>query len=452
MKIILTRPNYDSHLITPPLGLGYIASFLKSKGYQSSIVDGLNLGWSNFKIAEHCQGVDFVGINCLSSYFEETIDLSRRLKEKGATVIIGGPQASALPEITLNETYADYVVIGEGELTMFELIESIKSHKDVVDLTGVYTNKTTVINKRKLFDNLDDLPFPDWIQIDPRKYKKAPHGGVIKSFPVAPVISSRGCPFNCKFCASPFLWDRKIRYRSPENVVEEIEYLVKEFGVKEIHFEDDNITLAPGHIEKISSLIIKKNLKINWGCPNGVRTENLTRELLLLMKKSGCYFLAFGIESGNQEILNAMNKHSNLAAVSQVIRLANSIGIVTQGFFIFGLPGETQETVHQTIRFAKELPLDKAQFLYLDILPGSELWKELGSQVDIFQNKRSYQEVRWIPPTIDKDVLNNALSHAFRTFFFRPRQLFLVLKFLKLSQLKFIIKRLIDFKIIPVKK
>ncbi len=452
MKITLVRPNYYSHLVTPPLGLGYLASFLKEKGYQVEIIDALNSGFSVTEIVNLCQGTDLVGINCLSAYFLEVKKLSRELKRRKFTVVIGGPHASALPELTLEETRADYVITGEGELPLWQLVESIANNCSSEDIPGVMTKKKQNNGKGRLIENLDSLPYPDWEQIDPSTYKKAPHGGLIKTFPVAPIISTRGCPFECTFCASPFLWERKIRFRSPENVVGEIEYLCKNFGVKEIHFEDDNLTLKKDHVTAICRLMINKKIKVNWATPNGVRADTLDREILMLMKRSGCYFIALGIESGSQEILNRVKKRTDLGTVERVVRLAKEVGIITQGFFVFGLPGESDQTVRETIRFAKRIPLDKAQFLILDLLPGSELWNELHRGQPMYWGYKSYQEATWVSEGLDKERLNSVPGYAFRSFFFRPRQMIFLLKYFKFRQIPFIIQRVVDFNIFPFLK
>jgi radical SAM superfamily enzyme YgiQ (UPF0313 family) len=284
--------------------------------------------------------------------------------------------------------------------------------------------------------------------MDPRTYQKAPHGGVVKAFPVAPIMTTRGCPYECKFCASPKLWQRTIRFRRPEEVVREIKYLVDNFGVKEIHLEDDNFTLKREHAEKICQLILKEKIKVAWATPNGIRADKVDLKLLKLMKKAGCYFVAFGIESGNQEILNNVAKHSNLDIIRKAVSLAHQAGLITQGFFIFGLPGETKQTIRNTIDFAKSLPLDKAQFLMLDIIPGSALWDELKFVKKVNWRLDSFHEVSWLPPTIDRETLSGAQSLAFREFFFNPKRLLTMIKLIKPSQIKYVIRRLTDFKVI----
>lgn len=447
MKIALTRPKYDSHLITPPIGLGYISAYLKKNSHETKIIDGLNLDLTNEQIVEECRDYDLVGIFAMSAFFLEVIDLSRKLKQADKKVVIGGPHATCLPILTLKETNADFVIMGEGEETFLELVNGLENN-NLTNIPGLVTNETKDITERPFIKSLDELPFPDWEQMDPRKYKKAPHGALIKNFPVAPITTTRGCPYNCKFCASPKIWKRTIRYRSPDNVIEEIKYLINNFGVKEIHFEDDNLTLKREHIENICQKIIDNKIKISWACPNGVRADTIDMDLLNLMKKSGCYYLAFGFESGNQEILNNINKETTLDKLKQAAILANKVGIMTQGFFIFGLPDETKETIQETINFAKSVPLNRAQFLLLDVLPGSQLWYDLEFEKKVDWSKHSYQESTWVPQTIDLETLNSAPSKAFKSFFFRPKQMFSLIKYFKPAQLPFILKRIRDFKIL----
>lgn len=351
MKIALVRPKYKTHLITPPLGIGYISSYLKSKDWDVKIIDGLNLNLDNNQIVERCRDCQVVGISCLTDFYNETIDLSKKLKASGKIVVLGNVHPSVLPEDSLRDTGADYVIVGEGEISFEQLLQNLKEQKKE-PIPGVCFLGQKNFQPRELNYQLDDLPFPDWENMDPRTYCKAPHGALIKNFPVAPVVTTRGCPYTCKFCASPKFWGGKLRFRSPENVITEIEYLVNNFGVKEIHFEDDNMTFDRDHVIKICNLILERKIKISWATPNGIRADRVDMDLLKLMKKSGCYYVVFGIESGNQEILNNINKNETLDDVEKAVNMASKIGLLTQGFFILGLPGETEETVKNSIDFA----------------------------------------------------------------------------------------------------
>ena len=248
MKIALARPNYDSHIITPPLGLGYLSAYLRKSGIEVVIFDGLRDNVDNRELLQRILQAkpDAVGLTCLTAFYTEVMELSRGLKDAGQTVIIGGVHPTFLPRETLADSNCDHIVAGEGEIALLQLA---RQNFDNTGIAGVYsahdmiTADTPVIKADKIQD-LDELPFPDWEQLDPREYPQAPHGAIVKHFPVAPVMTTRGCPYGCTFCASPQFYDRKIRFRTPKNVVDELEYLVREFGVREIHFEDDNLTMA----------------------------------------------------------------------------------------------------------------------------------------------------------------------------------------------------------------
>ena len=449
MKIALIRPNYHSHLITPPLGLGYVSAYLKKYGHEVLFIDGLNQNLTNDQIVEQVKDYPVVGITVLTAFYLEAKDLMKRLQAVGKIVVLGNVHPTVMPEETLKDSGADYLVIGEGEITVLELVNALEKKLPIDNIKGLYCRETAVkFQPREFIKNLDELPFPDWPAMDPRRYQKAPHGAIIKNFPVAPVTTSRGCPYECKFCVSPKFWQRQIRFRTPENVIAEIEYLVKNFGVREIHFEDDNLTLRREHIEKICNLIIEKKLNISWATPNGIRADKVDEALLRLMKKAGCYYVVFGVESGNQEILNNIKKHETLEDIEKAIRLAAKVGLMTQGFFILGLPGETEQTVKNSIEFAKRVPLDRAQFLLLDLLPGSELWDEHKHEFKTDYTKRSYQDVTWVPSTIDSKILKEWQPKAFKQFFFRPRPIISLIKYIKPAQIKHILNRLKDFRII----
>jgi anaerobic magnesium-protoporphyrin IX monomethyl ester cyclase len=454
MEIALVYPSYEAHLITPPLGIGYMASFLKKHDHSVKIIDAHNLNLSPEQVTRMCGGVKVAGISCYTAFLSEVTDLSQRLKERGCMVVLGGPHPSALPRETLSLTGADYVVVGEGENALLHIVEKIAKGEDPSDFPGVITSTTEQITRAPLVEDLDSLPFPDWKSIDPRMYRKAPHGGVIKNFPVAPLTTSRGCCFECAFCGSSVIWGRKVRFRSPENVVDEIDYLVRDFGVREIHFEDDNITLKRAHMEQIASLILERRIAISWACPNGVRVESVDRDLLRLMKKSGCYLLAFGIESGNQQILDGIKKNISLETAERAVKMAHEEGIMTQAFFILGLPGETEKTVEETLAYAKRLPLDRAQFLLLDMLPGTALYEEVkgnGGWV-LDKPRKSFHQAAWVPPGLQGKELEAMRARAFLSFHLRPRQFLNLAKCIRLSQVPFIIQRLVDYGVLPWRK
>jgi anaerobic magnesium-protoporphyrin IX monomethyl ester cyclase len=230
-------------------------------------------------------------------------------------------------------------------------------------------------------------------------------------------------------------------------VLDEMEYLVKEFKVREIHFEDDNLTLKRDHVESICNGILSRGIKITWATPNGIRADKVDRELLALMKKSGCYSVAFGIESANAQVLKRARKNESIEQISKAIDAANSLGLITQGFFIFGLPGETGESALETMDFAARSRLDKAQFLLLDILPGTEVWKDnkkgVVEKTDFDHD--SFRECEVSVCDLSPEQLKAIQSKAFLKFFFSGKRIFKIASLIKPSQMKYIFQRIFEF-------
>jgi anaerobic magnesium-protoporphyrin IX monomethyl ester cyclase len=453
MKIVLVRPNYKSHIITPPIGLGYLASFLKRHGIETRILDGLKEDARPDDLAARIVAAraDAVGITCLTAFYHEAIDLSVRLKAAGQRVIIGGVHPTFLPHRTLKDSGCDYVIAGEGELALLALAQAGFVNSGIAGVYGLrdLPGSDTPFCKARPIANLDDLPFPDWEQLDPRTYPKAPHGAIVKNYPVGVVTTTRGCPCACTFCASPEFYDRTIRFRSPANVLAEIRYLVDRFGVREIHFEDDNLTVKREHIESLCRMILDSGLRVSWACPNGVRADRIDEPLVRLMKQSGCYYFAFGIESANQEILDNTRKRERIEDIQRSIDIAAGAGISCQGFFIFGLPGETPATIEQTIQFAKASKLARAQFLILDVLPGSELWSTLQGQFAPNWSKNSFKEPEWVPQGLTRQYLLRSQSRAFREFYLKsPRRLVALARSIRPGQIKYLLRRLRDYRIL----
>lgn len=445
-KIMLVSPySNSSQQIAPPLGLGYLAGSLLAAGHEVEIIDCFRDGIAN----ERLGGIlsekkpDLIGITVVTSAYPRVMELCKTVRNCcEAKIILGGPHPTALPEPTLRETGADAVIVGEGEKTITELA----IHKDWSKVDGIaYLDKSEKFVKtepREIENDIDKLPWPAWHLMAPAKYPNSPHGIISKNFPTAPIITSRGCPYDCSFCAVNNIWQHKFRRRSPKNVVDEMEYLVKTFGVKEIHIEDDNFTLVREHAEKISQEIIDRKLNISWKCPNGVRADRLDLDLLKLMKKSGCYLLAFGIESGSDAILKRHSKAIDKEKIKGAVRMCKAVGIETQGFFILGLPGETKETIDETTRFSKELELDWAYFSIFTPFPGSGLWNELKAEtrnIDWSLFKQSTVARSFC--ALSDDELRAQQKRAFRQFYLRPKMFLNLARYVRPSKLAFLLER-----------
>ena len=403
------------------LRLGYLASYLRQFSVNVTIVDGLLLNLDLDILVRRIQdeAPDVVGITCMTAYYAETVRLVHRLRKEKVVTIVGGMHPTFLPAETLQETGCDFVITGEGEIALNGLVQAGFDHRGI---PGIFSADDagkghTQFTRAEKVTRLDDLPFPDWKQIDPCRYPRTTHIAITKNYPCAPVLTSRGCPYCCTFCASPRFYNRSIRFRSPGNVIEEISYLVSEFGVKEIHFEDDNLTLDRGHIESLCRLLIEKDFGISWACPNGIRADTIDESLIMLMKKSGCYYIAYGIESADPGQLKRMKKHENLGTITRAIEMTVRAGITCQGFFIFGMPGETKMTMERSIRYAVQSKLSRAQFFILDILPGSELWDTLKGRFVPHRGKDSFREPDWLPDGLTRKDLLKFQTKAFRYFY-----------------------------------
>lgn len=359
-KVLLIYPPTGAEIPVKPtlLGLGYLASVLRNKGHNVQIQDlSLKKGlieWNFWKI-------DIIAISCMfTEYKESSIILLNGIKQlsDGIFCIVGGAHVSTFPEEMIE--YADTVVVGEGEEVICDIVE----------------NRRKGIIRAERIRNLDKLPMPAWdlmmgdmIEIN-RLSAKSPF---LMRHPLAHIITSRGCPNNCTYCAVKVAWGRFWYARSAKNVVDEVEYLYKR-GFREIHFNDDNCSIDRGRMYEICDEILSRALKIKLACPTGIHIGTLDKPLLREMKRAGFYRLCFGIESGNQEIQVKIKKNINLDKARQVIKDANDLGYWTAATFISGFPNETEAQRKDTLEFAKTSGIDFPIFYNLQIQPKTELW------------------------------------------------------------------------------
>ena len=470
LKVLLISPMYNSSIVAPCLGLGYLASALKKNGHDVLILDGLRE-----KIEYDPSEWDIVGVSAMSTYFPECIEEVKKAKSYGLKTIIGGPHIICDPIQSLIDSGADYAAIGEGERTMTQLAAGlppaqvdglaywnngkvVQSKQSDAMIGETESGATTFLMKENMYTlqvgklkrdfqlNIDDFGRPDWSSIDPRTYPVAPHGMIAHAHPIAPIITTRGCPYSCTYCSAPITAGKRMRYRDPKNVVDEIEMLVNDFGVKEIQIEDDNFTLNRKHCITICEEILKRGIKVLWSLPNGVRIDKLDKEMLLLFKKAGCVSMALGIESANQRILDMIKKELNQEIVKKVVQDVADVGIETVGFFMIGFPTETKQEIENTINFALELPLTRAIFAKVTPLPGTELfdlWEEKYSETGKVDWKtfNYYQfDADWADCSFE-EIAKLQTRATFR-FYLRPKQLLTMLKQLNFAQYKRAITRL----------
>lgn len=386
-----------------PLGIAYIAAYLERfNTYELKILDALiegdifegtlfesqdiiRYGLIDDTIAEIIKkfSPDVIGVACLFSAMEwDAVNVCRLAKgvNPGIVTIMGGAHAGAMAEeILVKSSSVDYVIIGEAEKTFHQIISAIDGSFRFSDLDGVALREdglVKVLPKTRYIENLDELPFPARHLFPVKKYFEfAPPHGSHKYSPYTQIISSRGCPCKCTFCALGNHWGSKQRMRSAKNVVDEIQYLVTDYAIREIHFEDDNLTADKKRAIAIFEGIIGRKLNISWCCPSGMAVYTLDKAILSKMKESGCYSITLAIESGNQQVITKlMNKPVNLAIVPDLVKEIRKAGMDVRGFFIIGYPDETKDSMRQTIEFAKKLELDWAYFSIASPIPHTEMY------------------------------------------------------------------------------
>lgn len=428
MKTVLINPPQNTKYPQPPLGLASIAAVLEGENYQAEILDANALQLSESEIAEEIGNVDITGITAMTPFINSAIKVAKEIKKEkpGSTVIVGGAHVTVLPEETLsNVPEIDIIVRGEGEETVVELYNALKSGISLQNVRGItYRDNGRVISTpmRPPIADLDSLPFPAYHLLPLHRYKlHPPHG---RKLPFMAILTSRGCPYNCIFCSKP-IFGRKVRSQSPQRIASEVEYLEEKFKVKEIAFYDDIFTLDKKRIAKLAEEFKQRNLNLPWTCET--RVDLVTEELLKAMKEAGCYMIAYGIESGNQTILDNLRKKITIAQVRKAIKMTHDIGIQSIGYFMLGSPGETPATIRQTIDFANYLPLDFAQFSVTIPFPGTDLYnlylkQGIGNENwdnFVYANLRSISAPVFETASLSKGDLQKWSKTAYREFYLR---------------------------------
>ena len=313
MKVVLAVPQWFTQRPIQPMGLLYLASVLRRAGHSVRIIDGEveRIGHDALVDIVAAERPDLFGMTTTTAQATWAFALAEALKRRvpGTFVGLGGPHASSLPERSLQEAPSlDAVVFGEGEQTILEIMDRLRSRDTLEGVHGTaFRDKDGIVVNvsRELVEDLDSLPFPAWDLIPMQKYVAS------TSFPnkvkqYTNIFTSRGCPYGCTFCGAKTTWTRKFRARSPENVIAEIEEVYTRFGIPNFFISDDLFTLKRKRVLEICNLIIEKKLPITWTCLSRVNTVD--REMLALMKKAGCYLICYGLESGSQEILDELKK------------------------------------------------------------------------------------------------------------------------------------------------
>ncbi|MEX2703306.1 MAG: radical SAM protein [Candidatus Baldrarchaeota archaeon] len=430
MKILLVAPPARSAIkevlgvTSPPLGLAYIASVLENNGEDVKIIDSLAENCTLYDIKREIDswGADIVGVTSTTPTFYDALKVAKIAKESGAVTVLGGPHVTFTAKETLsNYSFVDYVVRGEGEFTMLELVKSIKNGEEPKSVLGLsYRAKSGVIKEnrpRPPLMNLDALPMPAYHLLPMSKY-------TFQGYRFATMVTSRGCPFKCVFCSSSRICGKRWRGHSAERVVNEIEFLTDRYKIKFIEFLDDTFTFDKNRVKEICNEIANRGIDVMWTGSSRVNLFN--RELALKIKSAGCQIVYFGVESGSQRILNLMKKGITLEQSVKAIRLAKEVGINTVASFILGMPDESVEEANATIKFATRLSPDYAQFTICTPYPGTELY-DYAVKNDLLLT-RDWSKYDALTPVMKTKIsirkLRELLSKAYFKFYARLSYLF----------------------------
>jgi radical SAM superfamily enzyme YgiQ (UPF0313 family) len=438
-EIVLVNPPYERiapgyefvrHVTnrSPSLGLLHLAAMAREHGYGVSIVESDVEGLDERAVVERivARAPRYVGITLFTVGVWSASIIARGLREKlpGVTVIVGGPHISSMGRETLERfPEFDLAVVGEGEWALMELLRTLEAGGPLEGIAGLLWREGETVREnptRPIPKDLDDLPMPAWDLLPgfPHAYPPAiydyPRG------PVATIAASRGCPFHCKFCDTS-TFGARVRAYSPARVVEMIQHLHERWGVRHVMFVDDLFLASRLRVTEFCERLLATGLSITWTCT--ARVDTVKPGILALMKKAGCWEISFGLETGSNELLVAMDKAARVERSEEAVAWTHEAGIRTKGLFMLGYPGETPETIAATRDFVRRIPMDMMNLTKFTPYPGSPIY------VDLYGTKMRPEDWRrmngmnfvWSPEGISIEELDRAYQRLLKSFYARPR-------------------------------
>ncbi len=413
----------------PPLGLANLAAFIRQQGFSVKIIDccALNLSLQDavktiFVLEPKC-----IGITAATVSIHKAAALAKLLKDQrpNTKIIIGGCHLSALPEETMKYCpQFDIGVIGEGEETIAALLRSLEDQGKHIDkVQGIIFREDGLLimnNHRPLIDNLDNLPFPAWELLPDLRRFYRPSGFGFKRLPVTSLLTIRGCPMRCTFCSeTPFA--KTCRMHSVDYVMDMIKLLHRQYGMRDIMFYDGTFVINAQRVCELCERLIKEKLNLVWSC-NG-RINLMTRPMLNLMKRAGCWSIAYGIESGSQKVLNFIQKDIDLEKARYVLQWTKQEGILTKGYFMIGHLIDDKESLRSTRDFVLRNELDMLTLTYFSPLPGTPDYVR-AEHFGVFNkewSRLSFYNPVFIPRGLNEDKLSWYHRSIIRGFYLRPK-------------------------------
>ncbi|MCX8177512.1 MAG: B12-binding domain-containing radical SAM protein [Candidatus Bathyarchaeota archaeon] len=357
-----------------PIGLAYLAAVLEKAGHQVKVLDcaALSMSFQELKTRIVQFKPDIVGVTAMTPTVGSALKVASLVKEVSPStlVVFGGVHPTFMDKEMLREVdHVDVIIRGEGEHTIIDLVSALEERRGLKGVLGItYREEGSIYRnpERPYIENLDDLPKPGFRHFPLEKYR-------VFGRKILPVVSSRGCPFQCSFCVTSRVFGRKVRMRSPINVVDEVEWLKKEHGADAVTFYDDTFTFSKERVERICEEIMDRGLNIPWDCQT--RADCLSPELLKKMRDAGCEAITLGVESASPNILRAVGKGTSPEQNEKAVRIIKEAGISVIVSVIIGYPGETMKDVNLTLEFIKKLKPDDAYLCIATPYPGTELYR-----------------------------------------------------------------------------
>ena len=430
VKILFVEPPKDywfvmGEYLPPPYGILQLAAYLEHKNKDAEIqvldCNAEELDWKGLEKRIESFDPDIVASSALATcntyVAVRTLEIAKKVKPDVLTVA-GGQHFTVMAQESL-ETYPeiDVIVRGEGEETLAELVQSSADRRSFSHVDGISYRKRRRIRHnppRPLIGNLDNLPFPAFHLWPIEQFKK--YGKII-----FPVMTSRGCTFWCDFCSAVRMFGRKYRMRSPQKVVDELEFLYRKYGEDQYTFYDDAFTVSQARTEEICNEILKRGLKIKWDCET--RVDMVTKDLLQKMKDAGCIAVWFGVEAGSEQVIEAMGKGISIQQTLNAFKWANEVGLMTVASMILGFPGETRETAMESIKLLKRIKSDEIGVYIATPYPGTPMYdyvKKMGWIKITDFNKYDTATPIFETPTMSMKELRELHDEAHRRFYLRP--------------------------------
>lgn len=431
MKVLFVNPPQTASkykfmgVIAPPLGIAYMAGVLQENNIDVEILDA-SAEDMDFKDVEKellKRKPDLVALTALTLTIGRALETAQVVKETlpDSIVVMGGYHPTFNFIETLEDENVDIVIRGEGEYIMLNLVQALENQSSLHDVKGIVfedkNSKEIVVNpEAPLIQDLDELPFPALNLLPMKKYRL-----LDMDTHMTTMITTRGCPMQCSFCSSAAMHGKKIRERSIENIVDEIEYLKTNYDIDTIAFMDDTFTLKKRKVMAICDEILKRNIEIMWGCTS--RVDTLDEKLLKKMKEAGCITIFIGVESADQQQLDNMCKNTTIAKIENAFKIAHKLKIRTIASVALGMPGDTKEIMNKTVKFVHKLKPNYAIYSLATPYPGTRFYKEAFEKNLIkIKDWSKYTLITPILETIDCSLndMRKIQAKAFMKFYLRP--------------------------------